>query len=219
VNTKIRQQIERRKRRIVRRLDRDDNRGCDRPIMTATNIHYEIADRTQATAAGGIGAIHLLVRKLGFDEAINRGLGVLKIHLPYHDSDHVLNIAYNLLAGGKCLEHLELRRHDAAYLDALGARRIPDPTTAGDFCRRFDAQRLYGLQQIFNTMRRKVWRQQPAAFFEEAMIDADVTMVETMATEMLIIMGIAANRVSSPRIRSAPHTISHTPTNGAMTSG
>jgi hypothetical protein len=179
VNTKIRKQIERRKRRIVRRLDRDDNRGCDRPIMTAANIHYEIADRTQATAAGGIGAIHLLVRKLGLDEAINRGLGALKIHLPYHDSDHVLNIAYNLLAGGKCLEHLELRRHDAAYLDALGARRIPDPTTAGDFCRRFDAQRIYGLQQIFNTMRRKVWRQQPAAFFEEAMIDADGTMVET----------------------------------------
>jgi hypothetical protein len=179
VNTRIRKQIERRKRRIIRRLDRDDNRRCDRPIMTAANIHYEIANRTQATAAGGIGAIHLLVRKLGFDEAINRGLGVLKIHLPYHDSDHVLNIAYNLLAGGKCLEHLELRRRDAAYLDALGARRIPDPTTAGDFCRRFDAQRIYGLQQIFNTTQRKVWRQQPAAFFEEAMIDADGTMVET----------------------------------------
>ena len=77
-------------------------------MMTAANIHYEIADRTRATAAGGIGAIHLLVRKLGLDEAIDRCLGVLKIHLPYHDSDHVLNIAYNLLAGGTCLEHLEL---------------------------------------------------------------------------------------------------------------
>ena len=179
MNTRIRKQIERRKRRIARRLDRDDNRGCSRPIMTAANIHYEIADRTQATAAGGIGAVHLLVRKLGLDEAINRGLGVLKINLPYHDSDHVLNIAYNLLAGGECLEHLELRRHDAAYMDALGARRIPDPTTAGDFCRRFDAQRIDGLQQIFNATRRKVWRQQPAAFFEEARIDADGTMVET----------------------------------------
>ena len=83
MSLKIRRKIERCKRRVARRLDRNDNRGCDRPIMTATNIHYEIADRTQATAAGGIGAIHLLVRKLGLDEAINRGLGVLKIHLPY----------------------------------------------------------------------------------------------------------------------------------------
>jgi Transposase DDE domain group 1 len=179
VSIKIRQKIERRKRQVARRLDKNDNRGCDRPIMTAANIHYEIADRTQATAAGGIGAIHLLVRKLGLDEAINRSLGVLKLNLPYHDSDHVLNIAYNLLAGGKCLEHLELRRHDAAYLDALGARRVPDPTTAGDFCRRFDATHIYCLQQIFNATRQKVWRQQPAAFFKQAILDADGTMVET----------------------------------------
>jgi hypothetical protein len=39
--------------------------------------------------------------------------------LPYSESDHVLNIAYNLLAGGTCLEHLELRRNDEVYLDAL----------------------------------------------------------------------------------------------------
>src|SRR5277367_5845535 len=127
VNPRIRQQIERRKREVARRLDKNDNRGCDQPVMTASNIHYEIADRTRATAAGGIGAIHLLVRKLGLVEAIDRSLGLLKIHLPYHDSDHVLNIAYNLLAGGRCLDHLELLRKNVADLDALGARRIPDP--------------------------------------------------------------------------------------------
>ena len=179
MNTKIRKQIEQRKRRIARRLDRNDNRGCDRPIMTAANIHYEIADRTRATAHGGIGAIHLLVRKLGLIGRSTRNLGLLKIHLPYHDSDHVLNIAYNLLAGGTCLEHLELRRSDEAYLDALGARRIPDPTTAGDFCRRFDRRRHLPLAALFNATRLKVWRQQPEAFFEEAIIDADGTMVET----------------------------------------
>jgi hypothetical protein len=179
VNAKIRKQIERRKQRIARRLDRSDNRGCDRPIMGASNIHYEIADRTRATANGGIGAIHMLVRKLGLDQAIDQHLGLLKIHLPYHDSDHVLNIAYNLLAGGTCLEHLELLRSDEAYLDALGARRIPDPTTAGDFCRRFDATGIFRLQEVFNATRLKVWRQQPTSFFQQAVIDADGTMVET----------------------------------------
>ena len=179
VKSKIRKRMERRKRRIAARLDRNDNRGCDRPIMTASNIDYEIADRTQATAHGGVGAIHLLVRKLGLDQAIDRHLGLLKIHLPYHESDHVLNIAYNLLAGGTCLEHLELLRNDGAYLDALGARRIPDPTTAGDFCRRFDATDILRLQEVFNATRLTVWRQQPESFFEEAIIDADGTMVET----------------------------------------
>ena len=179
MSPKIRKEIERRKREVARRLDKNDNRGCDQPIMTASNIHYEIADRTRATAAGGIGAMHLLVKKLGLDEAIDRSLGLLKIHLPYFESDHVLNIAYNLLAGGTRLEHLELLRSNAAYLDALGARRIPDPTTAGDFCRRFDTSHIGCLQNVFNGTRLKVWRQQPKSFFNQAIIDADGTMVET----------------------------------------
>lgn len=179
MKAKIRNQIERRKRRIRQRLDKNDNRRCDRPVMTATNIHYEVADRTRATAVGGIAAMHLLVKKLGLDTTIDRYLSLLKIHLPYHESDHVLNIAYNLLAGGTCLEHLELRRSDEAYLDALGARRVPDPTTAGDFCRRFASEDIFLLQEVFNETRRRVWRQQPASFFAEAVIEADGTMVET----------------------------------------
>jgi hypothetical protein len=125
--------------------------------MAASNIQYEIADRTRTINAGGIGAAHLLVKRLGLDQAINERLDLLKVHLPYHESDHILNIAYNLLAGNTRLEHLELLRNDEAYLDALGASRIPDPTTAGDFCRRFDEQRIDALQEVINEARIKVW--------------------------------------------------------------
>jgi len=148
-------------------------------MMGASNIHYEISDRTRAISAGGIGMIHQLVKRLELDEAINQGVRLFKAYLPYTESDHVLNIAYNLLAGGKCLEHLELRRNDEVYLDALGARRIPDPTTAGDFCRRFSAVQIDHLMDVFNEVRLKVWQQQGPEFFEEAIIDADGTMVET----------------------------------------
>jgi hypothetical protein len=120
-----------------------------------------------------------MVKRLELDKAINERLNLLKIHLPYSESDHVLNIAYNLLVGGTCLEHLELRRNDEVYLDALGAQRIPDPTTAGDFCRRFSWWSTFVLMETFNETRLKVWQQQPASFFEEAVIDADGTMVET----------------------------------------
>lgn len=179
MNVIIRNKIEQGKRRIEQRLDKNHNQGCDRPMMTASNIQYEIADRTRATLAGGIGAIHLLVKKLELDQLIDQHLDLLKIHLPYHESDHVLNIAYNLLAGGTCLEHIELLRNDEAYLDALGARRIPDPTTAGDFCRRLDSHKINILQEVFNATRLKVWRQQPKSFFDEAVLEADGTMVET----------------------------------------
>jgi hypothetical protein len=138
VNKKIRKRLARHKRRIERRLDKRNLEGMERPMFTASNIRYELADRTRAVSAGGIGALHLLARRLGLIDALDERLQILKLHLPYHESDHVLNLAYNVLAGGGCLEHLELLRNDENYLDALGARRIPDPTTAGDFCRRFD---------------------------------------------------------------------------------
>ena len=179
MNNKIRKKLAQSKRRIERRLNKNDNTGCERPMITASNIHYEIADQTHGIAAGGMGAMHLVAKKLGLPEAIDRQLHLLKMHLPYHESDHVLNIAYNLLAGGTCLEHLELRRNDEVYLDVLGARRIPDPTTAGDFCRRFTAHDIDLLQEVLNEIRLKVWRQQGDAFFDEAVIDADGTMVET----------------------------------------
>lgn len=179
MNAKVRRQLGIRKQRIVRRLDRIDRRAAVRPELAASNIHYEIAERSRAITAGGIGAVHLLVKRLGLDRAINDRLGLLKVHLPYHESDHVLNIAYNVLAGGTRLEHLEFLRNDEGYLDALGARRIPDPTTAGDFCRRFDTGRINALQEVFNEMRLKIWGQQGEDFLNVAVLDADGTMVET----------------------------------------
>ena len=72
-----------------------------------------------------------------------------------------------------------MRRNDEVYLDALGARRIPDPTTAGDFCRRFAEADVERLMDAFNEARLRVWKQQPADFFDEAIIDADGTLVAT----------------------------------------
>ena len=179
VNATIRQQLANSKRRIQRRLDKTDLRNCAQPMFTASNIHYEISQRQRGLACGGIGAIHLLARKLGLIDAIDSRLHLLQIHLPYHESDHVLNLAYNPLCDGTCLQDLELRRNDAVFLDALGARRMPDPTTAGDFCRRFTVAHVQTLQDIINDTRRQVWARQPAAFFAQARIDLDGTLVAT----------------------------------------
>lgn len=179
MTAKLQQRIAEGKRRIERRLDKNDNSGCEQPMFTASNIHYELGDRVHGMVHGGIGAIHLLARRSGLIDAIDNGLHVLKIHLPYHESDHVLNLAYNALCHGTCLQDLELRRNDEVFLDALGARRIPDPTTAGDFCRRFTAQHVHTLIDIINDVRQRVWARQPAEFFEQAIIDMDGVVLGT----------------------------------------
>jgi hypothetical protein len=148
-------------------------------MFTASNIQYELADRVRGLGPGGIGAMHLVARQTGLADAIDRRLHLLKVHLPYHESDHVLNIAYNILAGGTCLEDIERWRNDEVYLDALGAQRIPDPTTAGDFCRRFERRDIEILMSTINDVRVKVWQQQPPEFLEEAIIEGDGLMAET----------------------------------------
>jgi Transposase DDE domain group 1 len=179
VKPKIRRQLANRKRRIQRRLDKADRRDSHRPMFTATDIHYEIADRTRGISSGGIGAIHALARQVGLIDAIDRRLHLLKFHFPYHESDHVLTFAYNALCDGTCLQDLELRRQDEVFLDALGARRIPDPTTAGDFCRRFDEASIRQLQGLVHEVRQGVWAEQPDDFFDRAILDMDGFLVGT----------------------------------------
>jgi len=168
-----------RKSRIQRRLDKTRDTATDRPVLSGRTIEYDVSHRHRAIAHGGIGAIHMLAHQLGLPQAIDQRLHVLKVHLPYHESDHVLNIAYNPLCHGTCLQDIELRRNDEAFLDALGARRIPDPTTAGDFCRRFQQPHIDALQEAIDEARRKVWDKQPESFFDRATIDMDGTLVGT----------------------------------------
>ena len=126
-------------------------------MLSTGAVHYEVGGNVDATCFGGIAAVHRLVTRLGLPEAIDTDLELLKVHLPYHESDHVLNLAYNVACGGTRLEDIERLRHDTAYMNALGADLIPDPTTAGDFCRRFGADDVTALMGAINSVRPKLW--------------------------------------------------------------
>ena len=179
MNKTTRKRLGKRKRRIKKRLENMPREDRGQPVFSASNIHYELGDRGGAIACGGIGAIHMLAQRSGLVEAIDRDVHLLKIHRPYQESDHVLNMGYNILAGGHCMEDLELLRNNEDYLNALGADAIPDPTTAGDFCRRFSAADVETLMDTVNEVRVGIWKQQPEEFLDRAVIDADGVLVET----------------------------------------
>ena len=150
------------------------------PMLRAGNIEYEMAERTRAIECGGIGAFHLLARNSGLVAAIDRNVHVLKRHLPYFESDHVLNVAYNTLTGGTCLDDIEQHRNNETYMDALGAQRIPDPTTEGDFTRRFNATQVLALMETVNAIRPKMWNKGlTRAERRVAILDVDGTIAPT----------------------------------------
>jgi hypothetical protein len=176
-----RRNVARRRRKVVARHARAGHWGArPAPMFTTGKVGYEIGANIEATCFGGVGAVHRLVSRLGLVEAIDSELELLKLHLPYHESDHVLNLAYNVLCGGVRLEDIERLRHDSAYMNALGAELIPDPTTAGDFCRRFTAADVETLMDAINSVRPKLWAGRgkellgPVAF-----IDTDGTIAPT----------------------------------------
>ena len=103
--------------------------------------------RDKGIACGGIGVIHTLAKRIGLVKEIDKHLHLLKRHVPYHESDHVLNLAYNVLAGGEGFEDIELLRQDEGWMDALGAEIIPDPTTGG-FVRRFSVEDVMTLMEV-----------------------------------------------------------------------
>ena len=175
----------RRKRKVKARQWKGRWRGAGpKPVFGAGRVHYEIGARINAMSFGGIGAIRRLVSKLGLAREIDGRLKLLKRHLPYHESDHVLNIAYNLLCGGTRLEDLGGLRHNVAYMDALDAELIPSPTAAGDFTRRFAEADVIELMECVNAVRPRLWRGRGRELLGAvAYVDVDGTLAPTLGTK------------------------------------
>ena len=171
----------RRRRKVAARHGKAGHwRAQSKPMFGTGRVHYEVGTHTDAMCYGGIASIHRLVTKLGLAKTIDATLKLLKVHLPYHESDHVLNLAYNVLCGGTRLEDIERLRHDTAYMNALGAELIPDPTTAGDFTRRFDEEHVRQLMECINAVRPQLWRTRARDLLNPvAYIDVDGTMAPT----------------------------------------
>lgn len=168
--------------RKVRARQKRARRFCSqgKPMFGSTRVHYEVSADGQAMSCGGIAAVHRLVTKLGLVKQIDARLELLKTHLPYHESDHVLNLSYNIMCGGTRLEDIERLRSDVAYMDALNADLIPDPTTAGDFTRRFTEADVIELMECINAVRPELWRTRAASDLAGvAYIDVDGTSAPT----------------------------------------
>ena len=133
----------------------------DRPVARLPKLHVEVDQRTRVTRFGGLSLAAQITRLLKIPQILDRHVHVLKRHLPYHESDHVLAQAFSLYCGGTCIEDMAHLQHDEPLLDLLGACRLPDPTTGGDFLRRFEfdenPRALWDLQRANDEIQTKAW--------------------------------------------------------------
>ena len=129
-------------------------------VSRLPRTHVEVDERSEVTPYGGLAIATAFLRRFKVAECIDRHVQVFLLHLPYHESDHVLAQTLNLYAGGTCIEDIANLQHSEAVRRILGAPRIPDPTTAGDFLRRFHEKehQLPGLRRAVDEVQVAVWR-------------------------------------------------------------
>lgn len=150
----------------------------ERPVIRNRQVRVQIQERGEITPYGGLALAHDLAMRLGIDRDINDSLLLLRLRLPYFESDHLLTHVYNQYVGGFCIEDIANLQHSDAVKHLTGACRIPDPSTAGDFLRRFNPSNLRAFQQVIDRAREKVWRQMSNSRKGVATIDMDSTIKE-----------------------------------------
>lgn len=177
--------IRRRRRPRTRRICRHTKQpmlwpadGRPAAVFRQRQVRTKVQERGEVTAYGGLALAHDLAMRLELDRELNRSLRLLKLHLPFFESDHVLTHVYNLYIGGRCIEDIGHIQHSVAIKRLLGACRIPDPTTAGDFLRRFRPADLKVFQSVIDEGRERVWRKVPRKRKRTATIDMDSTIRE-----------------------------------------
>lgn len=141
------------------------------PVLGARRARVTEDRRADSTAYGGLALVHELASAVGLPAELNGRLDLLQRKRPYHESDHVLVQAYNLYVGGECLDDLQNLQCSTAIRRMLGAARLPDPTTAGDFLRRFSEDDLRAGQAAIDACRERVWAERPKRERRTATVD------------------------------------------------
>jgi hypothetical protein len=143
-------------------------------------LHIEGDPRGEITHYGGLVLAQQFVRRFQVAQRLDNALTLFKRHAPYHESDHVLALAYTLYADGTCLEDQAVLQGSEAVRRMVGACRIPDPTTAGDFLRRFrTVQNVERLSGVTDEVEEAVWSKLPGKIrrrrkkHEFALVDLD----------------------------------------------
>lgn len=136
-------------------------------------LHVHNDKPHDVTAYGGLSLVHQLARKLQFVRHINQCVRVLKIRQGYGESDHLYHLLSALFAGAGCVEDLGQFKDNTAYKKSLEVESVTDPTTMGDFLRRFTRRDINNLKTAMWGMRREAWGKIPKKKRRRASLDLD----------------------------------------------
>jgi len=145
------------------------------PLKTGPNhtVRLEVTDEA-LTVHTGLSLFYAMAEALEIPQTLDEHVKVKQRESGYSESEHILALAANAFVGGDYLEDLEALREDVAIQRAIGRKDIPDPTTAGDFCRRFTLGHLLQLNRAFGEIEQRIYERRPEVTHWTVDVDAKV---------------------------------------------
>jgi len=145
------------------------------PLATGPKhtVRLEVTDEA-LTVHTGLSVFYAMAEALEIPRILDDRVKVKQRESGYPESEHILALAANAFVGGDYLEDLEALREDVAIQRVIGRKDLPDPTTAGDFCRRFTLGHLLQLNRAFADMEQRVYEHRPEVTRWTIDVDAKV---------------------------------------------
>ena len=152
------------------------NRNVKKVHLGKLQVHSDGGG--EYTAVGGLGLICQLAHQLQFHQKVDEQVGVLKIQQGYRESDHLFHLLSSIVAGASCIEDLQRLQEDEVYKQLAGVDTVTDPTTIGDFLRRFERGDLNDLKEATWQMREAAWDKAGKKLPEQVAADLDSVVKE-----------------------------------------
>ena len=166
--------------RVKKTIPKKLKDGIPLKIRPGHTVRLEVTDEP-LTVHTGLSLFYAMAEALEVPRILDERVHVKERERGYPESEHILALAANAFIGGDYLEDLEALREDIAIQRAIGRKEIPDPTTAGDFCRRFTLGHILQMNQAFAQIQAQVYerRKEITAWT----IDADVKVHEVYGAQ------------------------------------
>lgn len=159
--------------RVKMKVPEKLQRGIPLTIRPGHTVRLEVTQEP-LTVHTGLSLFYAMAEALAVPQTLDRHVRVKKREGGYPESEHILALAANAFVGGDFLDDLEALREDVAIKRAIGRKDIPDPTTAGDFCRRFSLGHILQIERAFREVQQEVYRHRPKVTTWTVDVDAKV---------------------------------------------
>jgi hypothetical protein len=144
-------------KQVKKGIPQNVQQGIPLKVRAGHTVRLEVTDEP-LTIHTGLSLFYAMAETLEIPRILDENVRVKERESGYPESEHILALAANAFVGNDYLDDLEALREDVAIQRAIGRKEIPDPTTAGDFCRRFTLGHILQMNRALAEIERGVYR-------------------------------------------------------------